>query len=435
MLVCSANWLLPDGGVSLPPTARELATFQRGLQTVSGRAGFRSDGRYQPISRVDLVFAGDMLDTLSSTRWLGATRPWQGTPASCQLHTEIAVASLRRGQRALALLRRLHRDGIAVPEATRLGRPSPTHFSRVPVRLITLAGDHDLPWPTAPTSRDTPEFAWSPAVSTRWGDNSDVFISHGQQLDPTAASAAPGEDRPPSVRESVGIDLVTRFLQHLGQLLPEIPLQRFGRSLAAAHPLSLPQRIQAWLDRHQAAAASRTTLRSCWQRCVADWHRSTRRETPVVRDLGIDVCDRLAGWLSDSLHPNASPTAPQDLSSVLQSEPSAVVAAVCQEGIHTAVLGHLPLHESIPAREQSQIRQPFFVHAAVPPPEVLGLVPRQPQPDCCELAWSAVFEQGEHLGMRHTVSAGLSTSVHRSFAATVIGHPAVAGTVDALQAA
>ena len=155
----------------------------------------------------------------------------------------------------------------------------------------------------------------------------------------------------------------------------------------------------------------------------------------MVRDLGIDVSDRLAGWLSDSLHPSASPTAPRDLSSVLQPEPSAIVAAVCQEGIHTVVLGHHPLYASLSAREQSQIRQPFSVHGALPSPEVLGLVPHQSQPDCCELSWSAVFEQGEHLGMRHTVSAGLSTSVHRGFAATVIGRPAVAGTVDALQAA
>ena len=436
MLVCSANWLLSDGSLTLPPSARDLTAFLRSLHILAGRAGFRSDGRYQPIARVDLVLAGDMLDTLSSTRWSGRTRPWHATPTAYQRHTSIAAACFQRSQRSLAVLRRLHRDGIRVPAATHLQRLSATETCRVPVQIVALGGDYDLPWPTAPTDRHAPQFSWSPAISSRWGDEGEVWITHGHRGDPTAALPTPGEPRGPSVRESLAVDLVARFLQRLSQLLPGGGVRRLGRHLAGVHPLALPQHLAGWLNRGGLKGTDLKSVQQSWLRAVSQWHRTTRREAPIVQDLDIDICDRLAGWL-DSYRPGDIPSAAAtDLAAVLQ--PDAFTAAVdgLPTGVKTVVLGHLC---SAPSREPVMQERPGrlrVVSEEAVAADVLGLVPAEAARLNRELAWSAVFEQGEHQGLRCAQSAQLGPHENRSFAAEVVASPTTAdGVIDAMQVA
>lgn len=421
MLVCSANWLLPDGSLSRPPAASTVAAFMREIAALAGRAGFRRDGRYQPVDRVDLVLAGDMLDTIASTRWLGALRPWHATVAATRLQADIVAASLRRGRRTIASLRRLARQGISVPDATPLARPASDRRRVVPVRMVILAGDRDR-WLPPAEHADPALASWPPATCTRWGDDGTVLISHGHRFDPATASSDSGEPRPPTVRESLAIDLAAAFVWQVREACSFAGTHALARACAEADPLAIPTAIASWLRHRHLDMASLMPLRSLWQQAVGRWQRQARRDPPAVRDQGIDVTDRLAGWLDAYAPGNPAPPPPADLVSALTPDAASLRDVVRDAGAATAVFGHLP---SLLATNTAGGHET----------SILGLAERRAGQRGHNLPWAAVFEHGEHAGSRHATSAAGASDRAPGFGPAVIGGAPPSDVVDALRAA
>lgn len=420
MLVSSANWLLPDGSLSRAPTASTVAAFLREIAALAGRAGFRRDGRYQPVDRVDLVLAGDMLDTLSSDRWLSSLRPWHASAAATRLQADIVAESLRRGRRTIASLRRLARQGISVPDATRLARPASDRRRVVPVRMVILAGDRDR-WPAAEHA-DPALAAWPPATCTRWGDNGTVLISHGHRFDPATASSDSGEPRPPTVHESLAIDLAAAFVWQVRKARSLAGTHALARALAQADPLEIPAAIASWLRHRHLDMASLMPLRSLWQQAVGRWQRQARRDPPAICDRGIDVTDRLAGWLDAYAPGNPAPPAPADLVAPLTPDAASLRDVVRDAGAATGVFGHLasPRVDNPPFGDETSL---------------VGLAERHPDLGRHELPWAAVFEHGEHAGSRHATSAAGACDRAPGFGPAVIGGAFPSDVVDALRAA
>jgi diadenosine tetraphosphatase ApaH/serine/threonine PP2A family protein phosphatase len=77
MLVVTANWNITDGTLWRRPLQGLAARAWGTIQRAGLRAGFRQDGHYEPIDRLDIVFAGDTCDLLSSRCWIERDlRPW-----------------------------------------------------------------------------------------------------------------------------------------------------------------------------------------------------------------------------------------------------------------------------------------------------------------------------------------------------------------------
>ena len=422
MLVCSANWLLPDDSLSLPPVACEIQAFRRRVDILAGRAGFRCDGRYVPVERVDLVLAGDMLDTLTSRRWHASLRPWHATPAADRVMAEVAQGCLRQGRRAIASLRQLCRRGVRVPSATSLARPSRERSVAVPVRVVIIAGDRDprTGLGAFPASAADP---WQTASCTRWGDHGEVFITHGHSLDPAAATAGTTEPRDPSLGESLAVDLIGRFLGSLGEHLQGSSWRALGRLLAAAHPLELPAVLSTWVQ--QSAHSCHTEqVNDLWKRAVARWHREARREPPQVLGLPVDVTARLAGWLERVPLGDEPATAAADLVRSLTADDVEIRSRLqAMAGVATdlIMLGHTSQAEVAAGTNDDSLA-------------VVGLG-GPPSLGTPSLPCTAVFEQGEHAGLRTATCAALSHGQAQGYAPLIVGGAGPAGIVDALRAA
>ena len=76
MLVVTANWAIGDGTLWRRPLRGLVSRAWGVIQRSALRAGFRHDGRYRPLERLDIVFAGDTFDLYASRLWAtGDVRP------------------------------------------------------------------------------------------------------------------------------------------------------------------------------------------------------------------------------------------------------------------------------------------------------------------------------------------------------------------------
>lgn len=97
MLVIISDLHLTDGttGPSIAPQAFELFADQ--LRSMTESASWRTDGRYRPLERVDLLLLGDMLDLTRSSHWTqrNDVRPWDAIdrPALVELVTRRSPAT------------------------------------------------------------------------------------------------------------------------------------------------------------------------------------------------------------------------------------------------------------------------------------------------------------------------------------------------------
>lgn len=76
MLVVTSNWNCSDKTLVASHSKKQFDHFLKLVHRAALRASMRFDGRYQPIERLDLVFAGDTYDWLTSRKWLDDHRPW-----------------------------------------------------------------------------------------------------------------------------------------------------------------------------------------------------------------------------------------------------------------------------------------------------------------------------------------------------------------------
>jgi hypothetical protein len=329
MLAVTSNWLLSDG--SLLPTRAAAATgWLAALRRAAVRAGWGRDGRYQPVESIGLVLAGDTLELLVSDVWSGKERPWQAGRRADAARARSLAAAIRAARPALQTLRRWRRQGLPVPAAAAHGRPSLQRAGRLRLDIILLAGDRDawLGEAAGEASR------LGIAVGEEWSAG-EISIRHGHDLDPLChGGMAAGLPRPPTLAESIAVDLVVPFAIAMREDRLAWPALRASLpTIAAASPAALPGMVgrvpKAW------AAGSRPARQflAIWGRSVAGWWAAARRETPSS-GTAHDVVDALAGWLERAAFGEAG-------------QPPAAVAALERLAPRPSasgrlVLGHLP---------------------------------------------------------------------------------------------
>ena len=307
MLVVTANWAFPDGTVvAAAGRARAARGWLRDVRLALVRAGFGRDGRYRPPAGLDVVLAGDTFDCLASTAWRGDDRPWRGGARAAETGLRVLLGCARRAAPLLAGLARWTRSGLAVPAADRLGRPAPAAVTRVPVRVVLLAGDRDRHVVEAGAGIT----ARGATVVPAWSDGS-VLVRHGHEFDPACHVAAAGRERPPTLAESVAIDLVAAFACRLADGgVPRHATAALVESLVAAGPADVPAVLADWTAADGPSAAlgdaTRRHVEVTWARAVEAWFRAARREPPDCGTAASPL-EALAEWFRASV---ASPPAP-----------------------------------------------------------------------------------------------------------------------------
>lgn len=286
MLVVTANWAIADGTVHGGTSNATARAFFRELRRTAWRAGFRHDGRYRPVDSIQIVFAGDTFDGLASLVWQGDLRPWQGGPRARSAAEKIAAAAFRRGTRLMAQLGRLRRDGLSVPRADDRGRPLPGTACQAGVSVFCLVGDRDRvldgDWFAAVAGRH------GIPIGTEWSSDA-VVVRHGEECDPLCGAAGrPTSGRPPTLAESLTVDLLVDFSRRLQNApVPRGTAAAITSRLAMAAPLQMP---------HTIAGCREPAIRQAWQRSVRHWHSQAHLTMPEAA-VSHDTVDALAAWM------------------------------------------------------------------------------------------------------------------------------------------
>jgi len=290
MIIVTSNLAIGDGTLA-PATPPWLGTMPTAIHRAAIRAGIGEDGGYRSIDRLDVVVAGDTFDWLTSAEWLGDTKPWHASTRSSQALARVARRSVRLGRVILAPLVRWARHGLMVPAEMRGGRVRSTVL--VPVHVTLLAGDRDARVEHVLGGR-------RPVTLGTWWDDGRVSIRHGHEFDPACRGSLTGarvsRERPPTLAESVAVDLVARFAAVAAA--DDAPCPRgLIRRLADAGVVGIPAAIAAW---RRSAVAGIGRLGEAWRQCVDAWWHQARRCVPSC-ELEFDVVDALAVWLAQAM--------------------------------------------------------------------------------------------------------------------------------------
>ncbi len=297
MLVIVSDLHLTDGtcGPSTSPGAFQI--FAERLRDLAEAGSWRSSGRYQPISQLDLILLGDILDPMRSAQWLARpnVRPWQN-PHDAEfvgLLSKITTDILEHNDAGLACLRNLNGpQGLKVPAALRSGKMS-TDPDRQPVavRIHYMVGNHDwyyhLPGtkysalrkkivtkmglandPNEPFPHDGGESDGLLSVMRRHK----VTARHGDQFDPINFS---GDRDASSLGDCIVIDLLNRFVVEVGRELSEdlSATTILGlREIDNVRPLLLiPVWIEGLLERTCEFPSLRRRVKSVWDRLADEF--------------------------------------------------------------------------------------------------------------------------------------------------------------------
>ena len=211
MLVVTANWAIGDGTLWRRPLRGLVSRAWGVIQRSALRAGFRHDGRYQPLERLDIVFAGDTFDLYASRHWAtGDVRPWHRSTFAETARREVAASALRRAVLLNKFARRLLNEGLVVPSATRQGRPHLRHPTVVPVSVTLLSGDRD--------GYLEPPHNWPQGV--HWANSWSAGqwqVEHGQRFDPLQNQSSDHHEGPTLI-QSMHARLIAPFAVQVADL-------------------------------------------------------------------------------------------------------------------------------------------------------------------------------------------------------------------------
>ncbi len=288
MLVVISDIHLTDGtsGSTISPGA--FVIFAERLRELALRASWRSDGRYRPIPRIDLLLLGDILDIIRSTQWLdGPPRPWD-SPQGPLSHTVTRITGdiLHHNAAVMQVLRGLSSEGaIRIPPANAAGQPA--HGSEcvpVEVHIHYLVGNHDwflhLPGadydrlrqtvvqhlglanrPDRPFAHDPLE---DPAIYEVLARHR-VLARHGDIYDPLNFE---GDRNASSLGDAIVIELVNRFAVEVGKSLAhDLPPSTVAalREIDNVRPLLLvPVWLQGVLNHTCPLPARQKQVRDVW---------------------------------------------------------------------------------------------------------------------------------------------------------------------------
>jgi hypothetical protein len=315
MLVVTANWAIRDP--SLAVGSGSAVDWLREVHRAALRGGFGVDGIYRPSAGIDIVFAGDTFDLLTSATWVGDTRPWLGGRRAHAARDRVLAAALRQASPLLATLSRWTRAGLRVPAADRHGRPMPAVALRAPVRVTLLSGNRD--WWLERAGPLAARRGWG--VGSVWSADG-VVVRHGDEVDPLwfhpdgLVVGPRGTGRHPTLGESIAVDLVTRFADRVLDSTQAGPAARsLVSDLAAVGPLAMPGVVAEWLARGPSThgpcrsgslpASRRQRVIDTWMRAVGAWRKAAEAVPPACRLPGCPL-DALADVLARACDPEGA---------------------------------------------------------------------------------------------------------------------------------
>ena len=334
MLAVTANWEITDG--SLVPSRAAAADAWLGvIQRAAIRAGWSRAGRYQPVTEVCLVFAGDTFNWLATDIWAGRDRPWHGGRNGQDARMRAALAGLQASRLVVRTLRRWMGNGMPVPAAGLHGRPSARGMQTAALSVFMLAGDRDG-WMS---QLGVVAARLGIHAGEEWSDGA-FMLRHGHDLDPTCHGSAaielstPG-DRPPTLSESIMVELVVPFL---------VTLRSDPRAWHAARPklarlvntplLGLPAAVADMLADVGLESGVGRVLHRLWHQAVGTWFTAARREMPIW-GTEHDVLDGVAAWLDAGVMGSERVSLPMLVASLGTRSPLRRLATA------SVVLGHV----------------------------------------------------------------------------------------------
>lgn len=333
MLAVTANWAVSDGSLASPRADLACAWLET-VRVAAIRAGCGPDGRYRPIEKVTLVFAGDTLDLLLTDLWTGRDRPWHGGRRGRAAQHQALAAALRAARSLFGKLRNWVRHGLVVPAADGRGRPAEGIRHRSAVDVVLLVGDRDGALGELASQAARIGFQ----VGNAWSDGLHK-ICHGHEFDPLRPPPVPADRLPsqgsrPTLAESLTVELLVPFAVTVrGEPAVWRNLRSMITRLQTACPETVPGIITATVARLD--SPHRRFVTTAWRRCVEDWFEAARREPPV-HEAEFDAAAALAAWF-DSIATETD---------LLRPPPPSVrrLAAVPPPGLpgSTTLLGHLP---------------------------------------------------------------------------------------------
>lgn len=330
MLVVTANWGFTDGSlVAAAGRARSARSWLQSVRSAVIRAGFGRDGAYRSPDTLEIVLAGDTFDCLTSATWRGPARPWHGGARAAAERRNVLGRCARRAAPLLARLIRLVDRGLPVPAADRRGRPATAVTRQVPVRVAVLTGDRD-----SCLAEVAPEVTAKGGVVTTVWDDGLALVRHGHEFDPACHLEEPWSagDRPPTLAESVAVDLVVRFLAGIGGAARNAALVE---SLVEARVAEIPAVFAAWRAAGDATAAAAglpwRDVATAWRRAVDAWVRAARHDPPEC-GIAASPVETLAAWFTGM----AAVPPPRSLGWLLEGGLGAGGGA----GTQAVVLGH-----------------------------------------------------------------------------------------------
>lgn len=356
MLVVTTRWAIGDGTVHAGPSIACIDEFFRATKRAAWRAGFQRDGTYRPLESMQLVFAGDTVDGLCSRAWQDSARPWRPGRRAADAAERVAAGAARGGRRVWSHVLRMIRDGIAVPAADNHRRPVLNRFVATRIEVCCLWGDLDR------VLERTAAAAAAAKAGVRLGSECG------------AASEPRPADRPPTLRESVIVDLLVDF----AAAVTDLPAVRSGSSLrlhrlATVPLIDMPRHVDAW-----ATACGLEVIRDIWRTAVQRWHARTRIDTPETPTL-FAVAEPVAEWFERGVREPAA-AAPADLRCLgpewssryrepgSSSLPLAIIAdaeaARAAGAIAGSIIPSLPDRPGIVARIGADDERPGIIDAA-----------------------------------------------------------------------
>jgi UDP-2,3-diacylglucosamine pyrophosphatase LpxH len=303
MLVIISDLHLNDGTAGGVLNAGAVDMFAERLCDLAARASWRTDGRYRPVDRIDLLLLGDVLDLLQSRRWLDSgTRPWEDpqSPKVAETVTAIVDGILQQNRNAISVLRSLYGEGaIHIPAANQAGEPVyGGEGHSVAVRTFYMVGNRDWLLHLSGTRYDlvrqkvANQMGLANAVSAPFPHDPleseellqvlrrhRVIARHGDIYDPLSYC----EDRDASaLGDALVIELVGRFLCELQRGLAEgLPAAALDglREIDRIRPLlAIPAWIDGLLQRTGVDPATRKHLKRTWDQLADEF-----LQLPVVR--------------------------------------------------------------------------------------------------------------------------------------------------------
>src|SRR5437588_10931604 len=117
MLIIISELHLTEGNSAETIRAGAFRAFRESLCELAYDASWRSDKKYVPVDRIEVVLLGDILDVIRSTRWCDApaeVRPWgnQSLPAFSETVQRITEDVIEKNKESLDILRSLHNPEI-----------------------------------------------------------------------------------------------------------------------------------------------------------------------------------------------------------------------------------------------------------------------------------------------------------------------------------